>query len=93
MRTDHFFVELHRRWERFGVPAENIPKVHVDEVPLLREEEVVEMSVSHSQEIGDHTVPSCVCGVWVCVCVCVCVWVVWGVHVLEMCVWYGGIDV
>lgn len=55
---DHFFAELHGWWERFRIATENEPKVDVKEIAVRREEEVVEVAVANTEEIGYNAIAS-----------------------------------
>ena len=56
--TYHLLAQLHGRRERFWVSSQDVAKVDMDEVSCLWEEKVVQVSVAHSQQVGDHTVAS-----------------------------------
>ena len=56
--TYHFLVEFHGGREGFAVPTQDVAKIDVYEVASLREQEVVVVSVPHSQQVGYHTVAS-----------------------------------
>ena len=47
--TNHFFAEFHGRWEGLGVSSQDVAKVDVDEVARLREQQVIQVPVTHSQ--------------------------------------------
>jgi hypothetical protein len=38
---DHFFAELHWRWKRLWVSAENETKINMEKTPIFCEEKVV----------------------------------------------------
>mmetsp|Transcript_19367 Transcript_19367/g.74374 ORF Transcript_19367/g.74374 Transcript_19367/m.74374 type:complete len:569 (+) Transcript_19367:268-1974(+) len=54
----HFLAQLHGRREGLGVVAENESEVDVEEVALGRDEEVVQVAVADTQDVGDHAVAS-----------------------------------
>ena len=52
----HLLVELHGRREELGIPAEDVAKVNVNQVTCVRQQEVVKVTVSDAQQVGNHTV-------------------------------------
>ncbi len=53
---DHLLAEFHLRREGLRVPAEDVAEVGVEEVPVGRQEEVVEVAVADAEEVGDDAV-------------------------------------
>lgn len=56
---DHGPVEAHLRCHHFGVVTENVGEVNVEEAALVRQHYVVHVTVTHSQQIRNHTVSRC----------------------------------
>lgn len=54
----HLFVEFHGRGKDLGVTAKNVPKVNMNQVTRFGQQEVVQVSVTHPQQVSDHTVTS-----------------------------------
>ena len=54
----HLTAQLHRRRQRFWVPAKDVPEVDMEEVSIACEKQVVEMTVPDPQQVGDDTVAS-----------------------------------
>lgn len=52
----HLLVQLHGRGKYLGVTPQNIAKVHMDQVTSIREEKVVKVTITHTQQICNDTV-------------------------------------
>ena len=55
---NHLLVQLHGRREDLGVTTQDVAKVDVDQVTRLGQEEVVKVTVTDSEKIGDDRVAS-----------------------------------
>ena len=54
--VDHLLGELHRRRHDLGVPAQDIPKIYVEQPARLGDHQVVQVSVADAQDEGDDAV-------------------------------------
>eukprot|EP00051_Salpingoeca_urceolata_P025049 m.444883 g.444883 ORF g.444883 m.444883 type:complete len:427 (-) comp20300_c6_seq2:1677-2957(-) len=55
---DHFLAEFKRRRVWLWVSAENVPKVDVEQMAVLAQQQVVQVSVANPEQKSHHTVPS-----------------------------------
>ena len=53
---DHLLAQLHLRRERFRVPAEDEPEIHVEKFSASRQQQVVIVSIAHAQNVRDDAV-------------------------------------
>ena len=53
---NHLAAEFHLRGEGLGVAAKDVAKVDVEEGPVGRDQEVVQVAVADAQEVGDYAV-------------------------------------
>jgi len=54
---DHLLAQLHRRREVLGIAAENEAKVNVEQVARGRDQEVVQVSIAHAEDVSDDAIP------------------------------------
>jgi hypothetical protein len=53
---NHFFAQLHWRRQGFGVSPKNVAKINVEQFSRGGQQEVIQMSVTNSKQVGYHTV-------------------------------------
>jgi hypothetical protein len=56
---DHLLADLDSGWIRLWVTAKYVPKIDVEEVPIWSKEEIVQMTITDSENICNHTVTRC----------------------------------
>ena len=55
----HLSAQFHGRRERFRVAAQNVAEVDVEQFAALCEQQIVQMAITHSQQICDDAVAGC----------------------------------
>lgn len=55
-RLDHRLSESHYRCHWFGIVAEDEAKINVEKLPLWSQHYILQMTVTHTQQIRDHAV-------------------------------------
>lgn len=53
---DHLLTEFHGRRQWFWVTSENITKVDVEQLARFGQHQIVQMSITNSQQIGYDTI-------------------------------------
>lgn len=51
-RVHHLLAQLHGGRQRFGVSPQNVPEINVEQLAVLCEQQVVQVSVSDTQQVG-----------------------------------------
>ena len=55
-KSDHLFAELHQRRERLRIATENERKINMEQIAILREHDILEVSIADAEEKRDHAV-------------------------------------